>query len=144
MDEPTPPIDDQELQTFPEMKASPPPPAHLPPVISSPIFVKEGTQVIKTLQAVTARRVYGADIWKDIKSGVRDIVGGRSSTIELMIENMQKEVVTEIKVLAQQGGADALVDLRIQIGEFSGKGKQMFFINAIATPVVLGIVPPDV
>ncbi len=69
---------------------------------------------------------------------VRDVFGGRSKTAEKLLVEMQHEVITELRRQADDAGADALVDLRIETGEISGGAKsQMFLVSAFATPVVL-------
>lgn len=46
----------------------------------------EGKPIQQYIGIVTAETIIGANIFKDIFAGIRDIVGGRSGTYERVIE----------------------------------------------------------
>lgn len=91
------------------------------------------------LNAVTARCVYGSNIWKDLKISLKDAFGGRSKTAEKLLHDTEKELIRVLRVKAQKRGADALIELRVQFGEMGGRGGSMFYGTAQSTPVILGI-----
>ncbi len=51
----------------------------------------EGQPVQTYLGVVTAQAIIGANIFKDLFAGIRDIVGGRSGTYERVLKK-QKQV----------------------------------------------------
>lgn len=120
------------LQAPPEANST-----ELPRIITAPEFIKYGLEVVETLDVVTARRVYGSNLWKDIKVAFRDVVGGRSKTAENLLEGAESELLTDLRRKALAVGAHALTDLRLQFGDMGGGSSTMFFATAQATPVVL-------
>ena len=65
----------------------------------------EGKPVQQYLGIVTAETIIGANIFKDIFAGIRDIVGGRSGTYERVIEEARTSALKELQMKAQDMGA---------------------------------------
>jgi len=63
----------------------------------------EGRQIVEYLGIVTGETVIGANIFRDFMAGIRDIVGGRSSSYE--------EVLKEAKDTALREAIDELFAL---------------------------------
>ena len=69
----------------------------------------EGKPIQQYLGIVTAETIIGANIFKDLFAGIRDIVGGRSGTYERVIEEARTSALRELETKAQQMGANAIV-----------------------------------
>jgi len=88
----------------------------------------EGRQIVEYLGIVTGETVIGANIFRDFMAGIRDIVGGRSSSYE--------EVLKEAKVIedAQRKGANAVVGIDI---DYETIGQSMLMVSVSGTAVRL-------
>jgi uncharacterized protein YbjQ (UPF0145 family) len=85
---------------------------------------------------VTAEAIIGANIFKDLFAGIRDIVGGRSGTYERVIEEARQNALVELQQKAQQLGADAVVGIDLDF-ETVGSGGSMLMVVATGTAVKL-------
>ena len=56
----------------------------------------EGKPIQQYIGIVTAESIIGANIFKDIFAGIRDIVGGRSGTYERVIEEARQNALVEL------------------------------------------------
>jgi uncharacterized protein YbjQ (UPF0145 family) len=75
--------------------------------------VLQGANVTSYLGIVTAEVVYGSNAIRDFFAGIRDIVGGRTSSYERVFERGQKDAIAELEKRAQALGADAVIGVRI-------------------------------
>ena len=99
----------------------------------------EGRRVTSYLGIVSGEAILGANIFRDLFAGIRDIVGGRSAAYEEELRKAKAIAMEEMESQAKELGANAVlaVDLdyeTIQVG--SGGG--MLMVSASGTAVVLG------
>lgn len=94
----------------------------------------EGRPIQEYLGIVTAETIIGANIFKDIFAGIRDIVGGRSGTYERVIEEARTNALRELETKAQQMGASAVVGIDLDF-ETVGSGGSMLMVVATGTAV---------
>lgn len=94
----------------------------------------EGKPVQEYLGIVTAETIIGANIFKDIFAGIRDIVGGRSGTYERVIEEARTNALRELEMRAEQMGANAVVGIDLDF-ETVGSGGSMLMVVATGTAV---------
>jgi len=94
----------------------------------------EGKPIQQYLGIVTAEAIIGANIFKDIFAGIRDIVGGRSGTYERVIEEARTNALQELQGKAQQMGANAVVGIDLDF-ETVGSGGSMLMVVATGTAV---------
>ncbi|HEX5154792.1 MAG TPA: heavy metal-binding domain-containing protein [Parafilimonas sp.] len=94
----------------------------------------EGKPIQQYLGIVTAETIIGANIFKDIFAGIRDIVGGRSGTYERVIEEARTNALKELEMKAQQMGANAVVGIDLDF-ETVGSGGSMLMVVATGTAV---------
>ena len=94
----------------------------------------EGRPIQEYLGIVTAETIIGANIFKDIFAGIRDIVGGRSGTYERVIEEARTNALRELETKAQQMGANAVVGIDLDF-ETVGSGGSMLMVVATGTAV---------
>lgn len=95
----------------------------------------EGWQIDRYLGTVSAHVVAGTNIFSDIAASWRDVFGGQSASYKKQLEQINEQVIGELKEEASQRGANGIVGLRIDHDQISGQGKEMFMVSATATAV---------
>lgn len=96
----------------------------------------EGKPVQTYLGIVTAEAIIGANIFKDLFAGIRDIIGGRSATYERVIEEAKNNAMNELIQKAQALGATAIIGVDLDF-ETIGSGGSMLMVVATGTAVRL-------
>lgn len=96
----------------------------------------ENFEIAKYLDPITSHLVAGTNYFSDFAAGFTDIFGGRSETYQKQISNLYKDAIAELKNKASKLKANALIGVSVDLDEISGKGKSMFMITAIGTPVI--------
>ena len=97
----------------------------------------EGRQITAYLGIVTGEAILGANIFKDLFAGLRDIVGGRSGAYEQELRKARTIALDELTQAATAAGADAVVGVDIDY-ETVGQGGSMLMVTASGTAVKLG------
>ena len=96
----------------------------------------EGKKITAYQGIVTGEAIMGANIFKDIFAGIRDIVGGRSATYEKELQRARDIALKELQERASQLGANAVVGVDLDY-EVLGQGNGMLMVSASGTAVVL-------
>jgi uncharacterized protein YbjQ (UPF0145 family) len=96
-----------------------------------------GREISQYLGIVTGEAILGANIFKDLFAGIRDIVGGRSGAYEQELRRAREIAFQELEAWAQQLGADAVVGIDLDY-ETVGQGGSMLMVTASGTAVKLG------
>ncbi len=96
----------------------------------------EGKPIQQYLGIVTAETIIGANIFKDLFAGIRDIVGGRSGTYERVIEEARTNALRELQTKAERLGANAVVGIDLDF-ETVGSGGSMLMVVATGTAVIV-------
>lgn len=94
----------------------------------------EGKPIQQYLGIVTAEAIIGANLFKDLFAGIRDVVGGRSGTYERVIEEARGHAMNELTQKAQQLGANAVVGIDLDF-ETIGNSGSMLMVVASGTAV---------
>ncbi len=97
----------------------------------------EGRQIQAYLGIVVGEAIVGANVFKDIFAGIRDIVGGRSGAYERELQKARDIALNELQDHALSLGADAVVGIDLDY-EVLGKGNGMLMVSASGTAVKLG------
>jgi uncharacterized protein YbjQ (UPF0145 family) len=97
----------------------------------------QGRQISEYLGVVTGEAILGANIFKDLFAGIRDIVGGRSGAYEEELRKARTIALDELGAAASQVGADAVVGVDLDY-ETVGQGGSMLMVTASGTAVKLG------
>lgn len=95
----------------------------------------EGKTIVEYKGLVTGETIIGANLFKDIFAGIRDIVGGRSGSYERVLREAKNTAVSEMKEYAQKLGANAIVGIDLDY-ETVGTGNGMLMVTASGTAVV--------
>jgi uncharacterized protein YbjQ (UPF0145 family) len=96
----------------------------------------EGRRIIRYAGIVTGEAILGANIFKDLFAGIRDIVGGRSATYERELRSAREIAVSELKQAALEVGANAVVGVDIDYETVGGSGS-MLMVSVSGTAVVI-------
>ena len=96
--------------------------------------VVEGRPVQEYLGVINAQSIIGANIFKDIFAGLRDVFGGRSKTYEKVLEQAKEDALRELTEKAQVIGANAVIGVDLDF-ETVGSGGSMLMVIATGTAV---------
>ena len=95
----------------------------------------EGRPITRYLGLVSGEAILGANIFRDIFAGIRDIVGGRSAAYEQELRKAKDLAVQEMVQQAAALGANAVVGVDLDY-ETIGQGGSMLMVSASGTAVV--------
>jgi uncharacterized protein YbjQ (UPF0145 family) len=97
----------------------------------------EGKNIQQYLGIVSAEVIIGANFFKDILGGLRDIFGGRSGTYEKVMAEAKQNAMAELEQKAQAVGANAVVGVDLDF-ETVGSNGSMLMVIATGTAVRIG------
>ena len=95
----------------------------------------DGKPITSYLGLVSGEAILGANIFRDIFAGIRDIVGGRSHAYEQELHKAKTIAVQEMVQQAQALGANAIVGVDLDY-ENLGPSGGMLMVSASGTAVV--------
>lgn len=96
----------------------------------------EGHRIVRYCGIVTGEAILGANVFKDLFAGLRDIVGGRSATYEREMQRAREIALDEISHRASELGANAVVGVDLDY-EVLGANNGMLMVSASGTAVVV-------
>ncbi len=96
----------------------------------------EGRMATQYLGVVAGEAIMGANIFRDIFAGIRDIVGGRSGAYEEVMQGAREEALREMADRAIAMGADAVIGVQISYAAL-GASDSMLMVGAVGTAVKL-------
>ena len=98
----------------------------------------QGYEVIKYLGIVTAEVVYGTNVLRDFLAGIRDVIGGRTSSYENLFEKGQLEAIKKLEKRAQKLAAHGVIGIKVDTDTINLDDKGvLFLITATGTAVQL-------
>src|SRR4029450_8847703 len=92
----------------------------------------DGRPVRTYLGLVTGKAILGANLFRDLFAGLRDIVGGRSAAYERELAKARQVAVDVMSDKARQLGADAIVGIDLDY-EVLGAQSGMLMVSASGT-----------
>jgi uncharacterized protein YbjQ (UPF0145 family) len=95
----------------------------------------EGKKITKYCGIVTGEAILGANVFKDLFAGIRDLVGGRSATYERELQRARDIAMQELEQRAADLGANAVVGVDLDY-EVLGQANGMLRVSASGTAVV--------
>ncbi|WP_066223051.1 heavy metal-binding domain-containing protein [Formosa haliotis] len=96
----------------------------------------ETQKITGYLGLVTGETIIGANFIKDFFAGIRDVVGGRSSSYEAVLREAKDSALKEMEERAKHLGADAIVGVDLDY-ETVGPNGGMLMVTASGTAVSL-------
>lgn len=97
----------------------------------------EGRPVKAYLGIVTGEAVIGANVFRDLFAGIRDVIGGRSGSYEEVFREGRQTALREMEDEARRMGADAIVGVSIVYEGGVSQGTMMM-VACSGTAVRLG------
>jgi len=94
----------------------------------------ENQSITEYLGIVTGETIIGANIFKDIFAGIRDVVGGRSGSYERVLREAKDSALSEMAEQAKRMGANAVVGIDLDY-ETLGASGGMIMVTASGTAV---------
>ena len=95
----------------------------------------DGKRITKYCGVVAGEAILGANLFKDLFAGIRDLVGGRSATYERELQRARDIALNELQARANELGANAVVGVDLDY-EVLGAGNGMLMVSASGTAVV--------
>ncbi|MBT9445747.1 MAG: YbjQ family protein [Hyphomonadaceae bacterium] len=96
----------------------------------------EGRPIRDYLGVVTGEAILGANVFRDLFAGIRDVIGGRSGSYEEVLREARDAALSEMEAEAKKRGADAIVAVDLDY-ETVSQGT-MLMVTASGTAVKLG------
>jgi uncharacterized protein YbjQ (UPF0145 family) len=81
----------------------------------------DGQPVTEYVGVVTGEAVLGANVFRDLFAGLRDIVGGRSAGYERSLRQARETAIEEMVAEAEQMGADAVIGVDVDYESIPGR-----------------------
>ncbi|MFY0602394.1 MAG: heavy metal-binding domain-containing protein [Flavobacteriaceae bacterium] len=94
----------------------------------------DGKPIKDYLGLVSGETIIGANLFKDIFAGIRDIVGGRSGSYEKVLKEAKETALKEMEDVAYRLGADAVIGIDLDY-ETVGANGSMLMVTASGTAV---------
>jgi uncharacterized protein YbjQ (UPF0145 family) len=103
-------------------------------VVTTPTVA--GSRITQHYGLVSGEAILGANIFRDLFAGIRDIVGGRSAAYEKELRQAKAIAVQEMQDQARELGANAIVSVDLDYETISsGGGGGMLMVSASGTAV---------
>jgi uncharacterized protein YbjQ (UPF0145 family) len=95
----------------------------------------ENKEIIEYRGLVTGESLIGSNIYKDIFSGVRDVVGGRTTQYEEELEKARSIAFQSMEEKAESLGANAIIGLKISYDNLGGTMGNTILVTTYGTAV---------
>ena len=103
-------------------------------VVTTPSL--EGRRITRYIGLVSGEAILGANIFRDLFAGIRDIVGGRSAAYERELRSARETAMQELIQTAVEHGANAVVGIDLDY-EILGQNNGMLMVSISGTAVIL-------
>ncbi len=94
----------------------------------------EGKDITKYFGIVSGETIIGANVFKDLFAGIRDIVGGRANAYEGVLREAKETALKEMSEQAARMGANAVIAVDLDY-ETVGASGNMLMVTAAGTAV---------
>ncbi len=94
----------------------------------------DGQKITRYVTIVSGEVILGANIFRDISAGIRNLVGGRTKAYEESMREARHNAIQEMVQEAQQVGANAVVGIKI---DYETVGNGMLMVTASGTAVTV-------
>lgn len=95
----------------------------------------ENISIEKYIGLVSTNVVVGTNFFSDLGASFSDLFGGFSGTYQGKLQKVYSVAIENIRQKAINLRANAVVGLKIDFDEISGKGKSMFMVSVVGTAV---------
>ncbi len=105
------------------------------PILTTPVI--EGMKVVQYMGLITSRNVRAVNIIRDFLTAFRDFFGGRSTSYQDVMTEMEREVLQEIRAEAAALGANAVIGFTLDFDNIGSKGKSLIMAHGKGTAVLV-------
>ena len=102
-------------------------------ILTSPTI--QGKEITEYYGLVTGDALLGANLYKDLFSGVRDVVGGRTSKYEEELTNARNLAMDSMLEKAEELGANAIIGTRVAYHNLGGTMGNTIMVTVVGTAV---------
>jgi uncharacterized protein YbjQ (UPF0145 family) len=102
-------------------------------ILTSPTI--QGKEISEYHGLVTGDALLGANLYKDLFSGVRDVVGGRTSKYEEELTTARSLALESMEKKAEEKGANAIIGTRVAYHNLGGTMGNTIMVTVIGTAV---------
>ncbi|MGZ7117624.1 MAG: YbjQ family protein [Methanobacterium sp.] len=95
----------------------------------------EGKKINEYYGMVTGDSLLGANMYKDMFSGVRDVVGGRTSKYEEELTSARELAIESMQEKAAKKGANAIIGTRVAYHNLGGTMGNTIMVTVFGTAV---------
>lgn len=95
----------------------------------------ENKKIVQYYGLVTGEALLGANIYKDLFSGARDVVGGRTSQYEEEFLKAREQTFKTMEEKAIKKGANGIIGLKLAYDNLGGTMGNTILITAYGTAV---------
>jgi len=95
----------------------------------------ENKKIVKYHGLVTGESLIGSNVYKDLFSGVRDVVGGRTSAYERELEKAREITLRSMEEKANDLNANAIIGLKISYNNLGGTMGNTILVTAYGTAI---------
>ena len=94
----------------------------------------EGKRITRYFGIVSGETIIGANVFRDLFAGIRDIIGGRSGAYEGVLGEAKETALKEMQEQARMMGANAVIGVDLDYETVNGS---MLMVTAAGTAVSL-------
>lgn len=102
-------------------------------ILTSPMI--QGKEITEYYGLVTGDALLGANMYKDLFSGVRDVVGGRTSKYEEELTTARNLALDSMVEKAEKKGANAIIGTKVAYHNLGGTMGNTIMVTVIGTAV---------
>jgi uncharacterized protein YbjQ (UPF0145 family) len=97
-----------------------------------------GREIVEVYGMVTGEAILGANIFKDMFAGIRDIVGGRAAAYEKELRRAKEIAIQEMENECSALGGNAIIAMDLDYESLQiSRGGNMLMVSANGTAVRL-------
>jgi uncharacterized protein YbjQ (UPF0145 family) len=105
-------------------------------VVTTPTV--SGREIAEVLGMVSGEAILGANIFKDVFAGIRDVVGGRAAAYERELRKAKEIAIQEMENECVALGGNAVIAMDLDYESLQmGRGGNMLMVSANGTAVRL-------
>ncbi len=95
----------------------------------------EGKKITKHHGLVTGDALLGANLYKDMFSGVRDVVGGRTTKYEEELKSARNLAIESMRQKAEEKGANAIIGTFVSYNNLGSTMGNTIMVTVYGTAV---------
>lgn len=104
-------------------------------ILTTETVIPAEWEIEERLGIVTAEIAFGMNVFRDVFTNVRDIVGGKSISTVKVLKDLKTNAFQDLKMQSLDIGANAIVGVSFNYNEFSGNGRGMLLLVVTGTAV---------